>query len=93
MSREPRVDLEFEPTRRNRTRQAGLPHSPGEELRALGGLGVLGDGVVVDELAARLVQRRDEAGLALEGAVHHVVVLTLHVQDCLHVLFGVLSED
>ena len=53
---------------------------PGEQLWALGGLGILGDGVVVDELAARLVERGDEAGLALEGPVHHVVVLALHVQ-------------
>ena len=68
-------------------KQLGLPC---EELWALGGLGVLGDGVVVDELAAGLVQRRDEASLALESAVHHVVVLALHVQDRLHVLLRVL---
>ena len=63
----------------------------GEELGALGGrVGRLGDGVVVDELAAGLVEGRDESAVVVEGREHERVVLLVDLEDRGHVQFGVL---
>lgn len=54
---------------------------------------MLGDAVVVDEAAARLVQRRHEAGVVVEGGEDQGVVLAVHLQDGLHIHLGVLRGE
>lgn len=54
---------------------------------------MLGDAVVVDEPPAGLVQRRDEAGVVVEGGEHEGVVFPVDLEDGLHVHLGVLRCD
>lgn len=53
---------------------------------------MLGDTVVVDEAPTRLVQRRHEASVVVEGRQHQGVVFTVDLEDCLHVDLGILLK-
>ena len=64
----------------------------GEKFRRLAArVGLLGHRVVVDELSASLVERGHEAVVVAKRRQHERVVLLVHLQDCAHVQFRILT--